>query len=40
MSLASWKLTFQLVFSSLIVLLALLVTWLIMGDSSPLHEGR
>jgi hypothetical protein len=38
MSLASWKLTFQLVFSSLLMLLALLVTWLIMGDSSPLHE--
>jgi hypothetical protein len=38
MSLASWKLKFRLVFSSLIMLLALLVTWLIMGDSSPLHE--
>jgi hypothetical protein len=38
MSLASRKLKFQLVFSSLVVLWALLVTWLIMGDSSPLHE--
>jgi hypothetical protein len=26
------------VFSSLVVLLALLVTWLIMGDNSPFHN--
>lgn len=38
MSLASSKLKFQLVFSSLVMLGALLVTWLIMGDSSPLHD--
>ena len=38
MSLASQKLKFRLVFSTLVVLVALLVTWLIMGDSSPLHD--
>lgn len=38
MSLASRKLKFQLRFSSLVVLWALLVTWLIMAESSPLHE--
>lgn len=38
MTRASRKLKFQLVFSSLVVLCALLVTWLIMGDSSPLHD--
>jgi hypothetical protein len=38
MSLASQKLKFQLVFSSLVVLCALLVTWLILSDSSPFHD--
>jgi hypothetical protein len=38
MSLASRKLKFQLGFTSLVVLVALLVTWLILGDSSPLHN--
>jgi hypothetical protein len=38
MTSASRKLKFQLVFSSLVVLCALLVTWLIMGDSSPFHD--
>lgn len=33
--LASQKLKFQVVFSSLVVAGALLVTWLILGDSSP-----
>ena len=38
MSLASRKLKFRLVFSILVVLSALLVTWLIMADSSPFHN--
>ena len=38
MSLAARKLKFQLVFSSLLVVLALLVTWLLLGESSPLHD--
>ena len=38
MSFASRKLKFQVVFSCLVVLCALLVTWLIMGDSSPFHD--
>ena len=38
MSLASQKLKFQLVFSLLVVLCALFLTWLILGDSSPLHN--
>ena len=38
MSLASRKLRFRLVFSILVVLSALLVTWLIMADNSPLHN--
>ena len=38
MSLASQKLIFQVVFASFFVLLALLVTWLILGDSSPFHN--
>ena len=35
---AERKLKFQLVFSSLVVLSALLVTWLIMGESAPFHN--
>jgi hypothetical protein len=38
MSLASQKLKFQLIFSILFVLCALLVTWLIMGESSPFSD--
>jgi len=38
MSFASQKLKFQLVFSLLVVLSALFLTWLILGDSSPLHN--
>jgi hypothetical protein len=35
---SSQKLKFQLVFSSLVVVGALLVTWLILGDSSPFNN--
>ena len=35
---ASEKLKFRVVFSSLVVVGALLLTWLTLGDSSPLHE--
>jgi len=35
---ASEKLKFRLVFSSLVVVGALLLTWLTIGESSPLHE--
>jgi lysylphosphatidylglycerol synthetase-like protein (DUF2156 family) len=35
---ASEKLKFRVVFSSLVVVGALLITWLTVGDSSPLHE--
>src|SRR5678816_3978276 len=35
---ASEKLKFRLVFSSLVVVGALLITWLTIGESSPLHE--
>ena len=38
MSLAARKLKFQLIFSSLVVLLTLLLTWIILGESSPLHD--
>jgi uncharacterized membrane protein YhaH (DUF805 family) len=38
MSLASRKLKFQLVFSTVVVLLALFVTWLVLGQSSRLHD--
>ena len=38
MSIASRKLKFHLKFSGVILLLALLLNWLIMGDSSPLHD--
>jgi hypothetical protein len=37
-SLASQKLKFRLVFSTLVVLAALLISWLILGDSSPFHN--
>ena len=32
------KLIFQLVFSGIVALIALTVNWLVLGDSSPLHE--
>jgi hypothetical protein len=35
---ASKKLKFQVVFSSLVVLSALLATWLILGESSPFND--
>ena len=35
---ASEKLKFRVVFSSLVVVAALLFTWLTLGDSSPLHN--
>ena len=35
---ASEKLKFRVVFSSLVVVGALLITWLALGDSSPFHE--
>ena len=35
---ASEKLKFRVVFSSLVVVGALLITWLILGDRSPFHE--
>jgi hypothetical protein len=38
MTLAARKLKFQLVFSIVVVLSALFVTWLIMGDSSPFYN--
>jgi hypothetical protein len=38
MFLGSRKLKFQCMFSSLVVLLALLVTWLIAGESSPFND--
>ena len=37
-SIASEKLKFRVVFSSLVVVGALLITWLTIGDSSPFHE--
>lgn len=36
--LSSQKLKFQVVFSSLVVIDALLITWLILGDSSPFAD--
>jgi len=38
MSRASRKLKFHLQFSGVILLLALLLNWLIVGDSSPFHD--
>ena len=38
MSLASRKLRFHLAFTSLLVVIALLVTWLLLGESSPFHN--
>jgi hypothetical protein len=38
MSLASQKLIVQLIFTGAFALLALLVTWLILGDGSPFHD--
>ena len=38
MSIASRKLKFHLKFSGVILILALFLNWLIMGDSSPLHD--
>ena len=35
---ASEKLKFRVVFASLVVVGALLLTWLTIGESSPLHE--
>jgi hypothetical protein len=35
---ASQKLKFQVVFSSLVVVGALVVTWLVLGDRSPFHD--
>jgi hypothetical protein len=37
-SLASQKLKFQLVFCCLVVVAALVITWLMLGDSSPFHD--
>jgi len=37
-SIASEKLKFRVVFSSLVVVGALLITWLTLGDTSPLHN--
>ena len=37
-SIASEKLKFRVVFSSLVVVGALLITWLTLGDPSPLHN--
>ncbi len=37
-SLAAQKLMFQVVFSSLVVVAGLTVTWLLLADSSPFHE--
>jgi hypothetical protein len=37
-SLASRRLKFQLIFTTIVVLVALLLSWLIMGDSSPFHD--
>jgi hypothetical protein len=38
MTLVSRKLKFQFLFSGVVVLVALLVTWIIMSDSSPLYD--
>jgi hypothetical protein len=38
MTLVSRKLKFQLLFSGVVVLVALSVTWIIMGESSPLYD--
>ena len=32
------KLTFQLIFSGIVALIALMVNWVILWDSSPFHE--
>ena len=32
------RLTFQLVFTTIVMLMGLLLTWLILGDSSPFHD--
>jgi hypothetical protein len=37
-SVASQKLKFQAVFSLLVMIGALVITWLILGDSSPFHN--
>ena len=37
-SLAAQKLKFQVVFSSLVVVIGLVITWLVLGDSSPFHN--
>lgn len=38
MSIAARKLKFKLVFTCLIVLIALLVTWLLLRERSPFHD--
>ena len=37
-SLAEQKLKFQVVFSSLVVVAGLVITWLILGDGSPFYK--